>query len=81
MMAQMISMNQCNHAWLSAIFVTAGCRLSWLTAGPPGRSCNACAKPDDKVSSTPPRNDAFVPFASLCILVMTTNSNPKFWTR
>jgi hypothetical protein len=41
---QMISIIQCRKCCSCAMRVTAGCRLSWLTAGPPGRSAAACAK-------------------------------------
>src|SRR4029453_14837015 len=40
---QVMSMNQCSHACSAAMRVAAGWRLSWRTAGPPGRSLTAWA--------------------------------------
>src|SRR5450755_4250045 len=43
MITQITSMKLCIHCWSSAIAEAGGCRLYWLTAGPPARSLTAHA--------------------------------------
>jgi hypothetical protein len=70
---QTMSMNQCNHCCSCAIWVTAGGKFNWLTAGPPGKSFTACADVNAADSpQVPPANINEVTQLKTLFIVLTS---------